>query len=145
LKPNGEAAGCEPVFSGFDSRQAPQGFPMKKIVIVADHNDADYMTETTDITDEQIEKFLPLIKTIKNFKPYTVQVRGLKWTHDHNWPQGEYGLRDDLGQKSIYETYPEFSEELIEEFSEFVPTHEGNVHTIKEITVLTISKIQRLI
>lgn len=119
---------------------------MKKLVIVADHNDADYMTETSDITDEQLEKFIPLIEAIKTFKPYKVSSKSkLNWDHRHNWPGGEYGYRPDLGEKSREEIYSQFSSELIEEFSDFVPTSEGNVHTIKEITVLTITKEERLL
>jgi hypothetical protein len=91
------------------------------------------MTEMTDITETQLKQFEPLILAIKNCKT------------NHNWPRGDYDYRPDLGEKSVEEIYHEFSPELIDEFSEYIPTFEGNVHTINEITVLTISEEQRLL
>jgi len=44
---------------------------MKKyIVIKADTNDGDYVSEKSEITDYQIEQIKPLIEAIKNFQPY---------------------------------------------------------------------------
>lgn len=111
-----------------------------EIKIVADTNDADYVTEVSKISDDELNKILPLIKAIKNFKPYTVKVRGTNWTHGHNFPDGEYSPRTDLGEKTINEIYSEFSEETIETFRDLVPTGEYGIHTIESIKIAPAKK-----
>jgi hypothetical protein len=102
------------------------------LVVKADHNDADWITKVTPISLLEFDQFYSLIKAIKNFKPYRGKsASGLKYTHDHNWPVGDYGCRQDLGAKTITELYGALAEEFDEKF---VPHAENwNVHTIEEI------------
>lgn len=124
------------------------------LVVRCDYNDADFITKFTPVTEEEIARFLPLIEAIKKFKPYTGQSDpkqhpGSTSTHsfDHNWGTGEYGYRDDLGQKSIVELYKsdEISEDLIQEFDETYVPNPGDaggfgVHTIVEIFVVKLDR-----
>jgi hypothetical protein len=121
------------------------------LVVEGDYNDADYIVSVAPVTEEKLEKFLPLIEAIKNFKPYTITSRGyagegekpLSWTHKHNWPCGEYGCRQDLGEKPITELYPEIDAGIVEEFDqEYVPHNEdGNVHTIEKIFTVRFDRL----
>ena len=87
-----------------------------EIVIVADTNDADYITKISDITPGKLERFTPLIAEIaKKVKHY-------------NWDTSAYG--DDEDKPEIM--YSQFAE-LVEEFGDFVPHGEGGVHTIESI------------
>jgi len=86
-----------------------------EIVIVADTNDADYVTKISDITPGELERFTPLIAEIAKVKHY-------------NWDTSAYG--DDEDKPEIM--YSQFAE-LVEEFGEFVPHGEHGVHTIKSI------------
>ena len=65
-------------------------------------------------------------------------------THYHNWPKGEYCLRDDMGEKPIHEIYSHIDPELLERFDEdYVPYgDEGNVHTIESIEIMEVSDIK---
>lgn len=122
--------------------------PKIMLVVEGDHNDADYIVSVTPTTEEDLERFAPLIAAIRKFKPYkTVDApdkypgaKPLEWNHDHNWPSGDYGHRPDLGEKSYVEYYTEqgIDEDLIEEFDqEYVPHAEGgNIHTINHIYVV---------
>lgn len=119
----------------------------KRVTIVADTNDADYVTEISDIDDTFEHDFGDLITAIKNFKPYTVKRRStsaIDWTHSHNWPTGEC-LREDLGEKPPEKIYPQFSEELIEAFGEYLPYGEYGIHSIKSIGITTIAEEKKLL
>ena len=119
--------------------------PEMMLVVEGDHNDADYIVSVTPISEKQLEKFLPLIAAIEKLQPYKGMsdskrhgTASMEYTHNHNWPCGEYGCRQDLGEKSITELYPEIDAEIVEEFDqEYVP-HEngGNIHTIASIFVV---------
>lgn len=106
-----------------------------KLIVRADHNDADYMEDSSPITQKQLDKFLPLIKAIKKITK----------KQSHNWPRGEYCCREDLGEPTVEEIYSQFSKKLIAEFEEFIPTSEGNIHTIESITLLEIEKETKLL
>lgn len=86
---------------------------MMKLFIVADYNDADYSKDLIEISEEEFDKFKPLINAINNFEPYVChhEYGGIAY---HNWESP----REDLGELSLYETYPQFSKELIDEFNE---------------------------
>ncbi len=113
------------------------------LVVEGDHNDADYVVSVTPITEEEIRKFAPLIRAIKAFKPYKGKSgSGLEFSHDHNWPVGDYCHRPDLGGKDIVELYNDaVPEDLIREFDEeYVPHEDGNIHTIDSIFVVERKK-----
>ena len=99
-----------------------------EIVITGDTNDADYTTRTNDITQEQLDRFMPLIEAIKAYTK--------KNKFRHNWPVSEY-----CGGESPEKLYPQFAGEpkededdeptgLIGEFMEFVP---WDIHSIESI------------
>ena len=70
---------------------------MLEITITVDENDADYHTSVSRISQEDLDKILPLIEAIKNSDN----------NHGHNFPVGEC-FRKDLGEKSPEECYNQF-------------------------------------
>ncbi len=127
---------------------------MYEITIITDSNDADYNTLIDDITPENLERIRPLIAAIKKFQPYTVKYKSAarrgaesEWTHDNNWPVGEYGCREDLGEKSPEEIYKGVvDDDTFEFFSNMIPMDgQGNVHTINSITVCPLQKKEVLL
>ena len=88
--------------------------------ITADTNDGDYIKERTELTEEALERFKPLISEIKKVR-------------SHNWITTEYIGGNELPPEDMYKS---FDEDLIEEFNEYVPCGEHGVHTIKYITLL---------
>lgn len=118
-----------------------------ELIIVADTNDGDYVTEITAVDTETLDKIKPLVKAIKNFKPYIGQyesydgtMRGT--THDHNWPDGEC-LREDMGEKNIYEIYSDFDEDVIDTFRDLCPVDEYGIHTIESVKVCPYVKKEK--
>src|SRR4051812_22018629 len=102
---------------------------MKYLVIKVDTNDADYLTANIKVTDKQLKLLQPLIKAIKGFKPYfTKSNSGTPWKHNSNWPTGEYGCREDLGEKTTEELYVDTglcTQEAHDLMVELVPTGEN--------------------
>jgi hypothetical protein len=125
--------------------------PGTYLKIVADSNDADYCTEINLIDSATLEKFKPLITEISKFKPYSFEKDSdfgpIGFCHTGNWPKGEYGCRKDLGEKSLHELYNKIDPEIIDQFDEeYVPYGEdGNIHTIKSIDLIEISKVTELL
>ncbi len=133
----------------------------KYMIITADTNDADYVTQKTKITVDKLELFKPLIEAIKNFKPYKGKSKdGYESKHSHNFPygSGEYIPRRDLGEKTIIELYKEFASPkskvdgsddrwiyyefskdcILGDFAEnYCPYGEYGIHSIKSIEVVT--------
>lgn len=98
------------------------------IEIKADTNDADYVTQRTEINEEELENLLPIIEVVKNI--------GI----DHNWPAHEH-----LGY-SLDKTYQGLlSEEQLTWFNGFVPCGEYGVHSIDSIKILTIIEEEELL
>lgn len=115
------------------------------INIETDTNDADYAALLSKIDADFLQKIEPLISAIKNFKPYkSLSENNIEYTHNHNWPKYEC-LREDLGEKNIYEIYSSIDKNLIDEFDDLVPTSEYGCHTIKSIEVLYVSNTNKLI
>lgn len=108
---------------------------MKKLLIVADYNDADYVRDVVKVEDSVFEKFLPFMKAINEFEPYVCHHR-YGGICEHNW----ISPREDLGEKNIYETYPQFTPEYIDEFIDVftsglhIPYDDCACHTIIEIS-----------
>lgn len=87
---------------------------MYEIMVKVDMRDADYSVAINDITEEELDRFRPLIKAISEFKPYEDDSGSI---HYSNCPYGEC-CRDWQGDKTIEEIYPDFDEDLIQEFIE---------------------------
>lgn len=111
------------------------------LIVTADQNDGDYVTEITKITAKQLEKIMPVIEAVKNFKPYKVG----GFTHGHNWPKGEDLPREDLGEKFPEEIYSDIDPKLIELFNDMVPCGQYSVHSIESIELIEVSKVTRLL
>jgi hypothetical protein len=110
---------------------------MKKIVIVADTNDGDYVSKISNIDDETLELIKPLIEKIKKLEPY-IGEKPDYWQckHSNNFPTGDC-CREDLGEKTIYELYGDT--DIVHIFEdEFVPHGEYGIHTIKSVTILEV-------
>lgn len=121
---------------------------MKKYIeIVADTNDADYVTSRVLVTDKILEKIKPVIEAIKNFKPYEVEYesyggRKSKTRHDHNYPNGEC-CREDMGEKTTQDLYGYL--DGFEVFDEMVPYGEYGIHTIISITLIVVAEETNLL
>jgi hypothetical protein len=113
---------------------------MKTFYVEVDTNDADYVGQLVEVSNEDAEKWMPLIEKIKNFKPYSVVSKyNMVWEHHHNFPFGEH-YRKDLGEKSACELY-NISEEEMEAFQEafWLWGNEYGFHTITQIVEVNIS------
>lgn len=108
---------------------------MKYFYVVCDYNDGDLTAGIVSITEEDYIKFKPVIEAIVNFEPYVCrhEMGGIDYS---NW----MSTRPDLGEKTIYEKYPQFSKELLDEFNEKmlnIPNPESEYvdwfHTIEKI------------
>lgn len=97
------------------SSKSPTG---QFLVVEADWNDADYITQVTPITDELLDKFQPLFQKLK-----------AAGTTHHNWPV------DDYDTSKIVELYGPLAAAFHENY---VPTYYemGCVHTIESIKLM---------
>ena len=75
---------------------------MRYFFVKGDYNDADYASNIIQLTDEEFDKFKPLIDAIGSFQPYITE---WQWEYS-NWH----------GEKTPEETYSQFPEELVKEF-----------------------------
>jgi len=103
---------------------------MKYIIIKADTNDADYVTEVSLITDGQIEKIRPVVEAIKAFVPLE--------KHRHNWPTGETAYKHSVPE-IIYQD--KLGKHLINLFNDFVPEGDPNypgIHTIESVKIVEL-------
>lgn len=115
---------------------------MKTFLVTVDTNDADYISEVVEVDEKDLERFLPLIEKIKNFKPYTVEHKSVygitSWKFSNNFPIGDC-LRDDLGEKHPTELY-----DLNDtEYEDFIETFhlwgdDWGFHTIVSIQEITL-------
>lgn len=108
---------------------------MLEITIKVDENDADYLTEVSDITEDELDMIRPLIKAIKAFDEYAAKGEGcfVSRCFEHNYPMGEM-LREDLGEKPPQELYGCFKN-IHELFERFCPDPEHGFHSIISIDV----------
>ena len=114
---------------------------MRKFYVQIDTNDADYIGKIVSVSDEKVEKWMPLIEKIKNFKPYTgTSDSGRTWDHISNFPVGEC-CRYDLGEMDPCELY-NITEDELDEFIEAFELYGGEFgfHTITEISEINIVK-----
>lgn len=109
---------------------------MYEITIIVDTNDADYRTCVSNISEENLDRIIPLIHAIKEFKPYQGKSVRSDYisTHHANYPVGEC-RRDDLGEKSVTKYYSDISLEIHELFQGYCPWEEHGFHTIESIHV----------
>jgi hypothetical protein len=90
-----------------------------ELTIVADTNDADYVTSERVIDQETLDRFMPVIEAIQQAH------------RQYNWETSEYAHGPSPESK-----YDSIDPDLIEDFNdEFVPYGEYGVHTITSIRV----------
>lgn len=119
---------------------------MRTFFVEIDTNDADYVGKLVHVSDEKVEKWMPLIEKIKNFKPYTGTTdSGREWKHSSNFPIGEC-CRYDLGEMDPCELY-NITEEELEEFQDTFELYGGEYgfHTIHKIIEVQFDAKDRLI
>ena len=112
---------------------------MKTFFVEVDTNDADYIGKLVNVEDEKVEKWMPLIEKIKNFKPYTgTSDSGREWNHSSNFPVGDC-CRYDLGEMNPCELY-DITEEELYEFRDTFELFAGEYgfHTINQIAEIEI-------
>ena len=100
---------------------------MRYFFVKGDYNDADYASNIIQLTDEEFNKFKPLIDAIGNFQPYITECQ---WEYS-NWH----------GEKTPDETYSQFSKELVKEFERKVV---NRLHTPDECYIHTIVEFREL-
>jgi len=113
------------------------------INIKADTNDGDYISEMSEISEEELELIRPVVESIKAFKPY----KGKNWSHENNFPCGDC-CREDLGQKEAEEYYVGgglVTQEQFDAFMEFAPHGEYGIHTIESVEVFHVTEVHSLI
>jgi len=104
---------------------------MIKILIVVDTNDADYVTEITDIELNDLIKLYPLIEKIKNNK------------EGYNYYRMDGYGPDDISPE---EKYPDTPQEIFDEFEKYLPKNlEYGFHSIESIDVLYVREVQKLL
>lgn len=118
---------------------------MKYIRIIADTNDADYIEAFNVIEEEVLNKILPLINGIKEFKPYEViDKNSQKRIHRHNYPT--YDVRTDMGEKYPFQIYENIcSEKIISLFEQYIPYGEYGIHTITSIEIFEVTNVEKLL
>lgn len=115
----------------------------KFAIITVDTNDADYLSQTIEVTEEQALMLARVAKAIKEFESYNGKEFGLGHYHKctNNFPIGEC-LREDLGEKSSEEYYvldkKSITPEDYREFTELLPYDEYGSHTVTGIKILAV-------
>ena len=107
----------------------------KYLYSVGDTNDADYTATLEKITDEQLEKFAPIIDAINKFGSDTTN------RNRHNYDATEWSNKNDC-PTALYAS-DTISKELIEEFMEVVGLY--GIHTLESIEVLEVASRKKLV
>lgn len=96
-----------------------------ELVIVADTNDADYVTSINTVNDVTLGELLPIVDAIKNFNANHPRGCG-----EYNWRIGEYASVDE-GPSHVYSGV--LTEDQIDMFTDLCPHGEYGIHTIESI------------
>lgn len=95
------------------------------VAIKADTNDADYISKTTKLTEEQFAGKKELIEKV---------AAAIKNVPGHNWNTLEWA------DTTVNEQYEDvLTEDEIEAFEEFTPHGENGIHTIYDIIIYDVS------
>ncbi len=93
---------------------------MFEITITADCNDADYLHETNDVSQETIHTVI---------KPALALIEQTTEWNSHNFGTGDQ--RDHWRDR-----YPKEHHDLLEHFSEYAPHNEFGIHTIESVRII---------
>lgn len=114
-----------------------------ELVVKADTNDADYVTEISKINENHLNELIPLFERVKEFKPYKGKSNH---THYSNFPfgDGEFIPRSDLGEKSAKELYG-YTDEEFDLICNYLPFGEYGIHTIESVEFYELPKKKTII
>lgn len=105
----------------------------RTITVTADTNDADYITNTQILNEDDLPTIKKVIKAIKDFD--SKHQRG---TGQYNW----YARRRP-GPREVYEDI--LTEEEIEIFEEYIPYGEDGIHTIESVEIYEVINKEKLL
>lgn len=98
---------------------------MKKYILIkADTNDADYISNKTEINDEELELLRPIISVLKS-QPKS-----------YNWVSSVYG--NEAPPEEQYVQSGLLTEDQVDLFGDYVPYGEYGVHTIESIEIIQV-------
>jgi hypothetical protein len=116
----------------------------KMISITVDYDDCDYIEKCSYINDEDLERLLLLFEKVRKFVPYTVVVRGIKWTHRANFPFDEC-VRRDLGEKDMYELYSISEYDWRVHLYKYFPYYYLGFNTVTDVKVYDVVAEENII
>ena len=96
------------------------------VIIQGDTNDADYIEQISEISEEDVERLKRIASVITDYNK--------QHTYGHNWPLSEYvdeNVEDLYGDK--------LSENDMSLMDELVPYGEDNIHSIRSIRILEVT------
>lgn len=108
---------------------------MKYLKIVADSNDADYVTSFNSLREEDEDLINKLAKLILQKEDEN------KENYFHNWPNKEWY------EVTPRDLYPELTEEEHDVlfYENYIPSCEDGIHTIESIEILEVSNVKVLL
>lgn len=116
----------------------------KYIIVVADTNDADYITNKREITDEQLEALKPVFKVLLDRRAKLNEDRDKNWNEfRHNWEIGEFARKKT--PENLYIETELLTEEQVELFNNFVPNGEYGIHTIEQIDIIEVANETKIL
>jgi len=114
----------------------------KFAIITVDTNDADYISNTVEISEEHALLLARVANALKGFEPYEGDEIMKDYHHKcrHNFPTGEM-CRTDLGELTAGDYYVKtdlITEDDYIDFMDLVPYTEHGFHTVTEIRILAV-------
>lgn len=113
--------------------------PKLMLRVVGDTNDADYISQETEITMQEWEKVKPIFEDIMRKrweKTWTYNYSGETRGDNHNWARDEFDRRtlDDIyGEEWVKENY--------NKIGDYIPYGEFGVHSITDIELREVKYI----
>lgn len=113
------------------------------LLIRADTNDADYVTEETDISAPEQEKKVRAVLSVLG--PLLKASNGDWPMMDHDWSPVDDDSIDWSVSAGLAKTYPTVSLEDLEYLNDLCPRGEAGIHTIKSIRILKVESEENLL
>lgn len=106
-----------------------------RISIQADCNDADYISNTEQITIDELVLIMPIINRLNLKKKEYLDSKD--WNQRRNWDTSEYS-RNSKGPAAMYSDLKDTEGFVL--FSELVPYGQHGVHTIVSVEIIKESE-----
>lgn len=114
---------------------------MKKYIIIkADTNDADFIQEKHEITDEALEYIKPVIQAIKDYNEDS-SIKYQKW----NWWTIDEGSKNRPSPQKLYVDSGKCTQDQLEAFYELCPGGEDPIHSIESVEILEVINETKLL